>query len=581
MEGSSASAGAIEASIIDPVQEEAVLLAEPSPAEHSTECSVDEGEALSAESSHDEAVEKKEGGKKSLQVQDDFDALMKKIASEENVDEKLRLAVDNMEIYLSQGGTPLFKYFWELRKLCLDFFKEAISPSARALLWPKYSNLSKEARRLKEIFDEQSAFAVEQIDMAVSALESEITNFEASVSAQPDVDFPFKSKFFEKRQDIYKDIQKRLTLLNAYAARINNLRKELMKTDMRIKHKNKFFQRLSSAGDQVFPVRKELIKKISDRFLSDVETFLAANFSGDHISAPVFYLREEIKTMQSIAKLLTLNTHSFTSTRLRLSEAWDKLKVVDKERKKEFAEKKDVFLQNKADVEEKIEALMKKFNEEGLSTGAALKEMESIQAFMRKVELGRDEVKILKDRLNEVRELIQGKKNAEEDARLKEEREKLRLKKEKLVTVKQEIDAALAGADSFSAESISAKQAELVEKVSHLKDVTARERQELERSLRQLKDLCNAKQEEALLSLSDDDQQALKNLREVLEQRRIRRKAMKEQYDTLRKSSSGLNLEQAMLHNDQVNAEKERLDQADIGIGEIERKIKEIKGKIK
>lgn len=590
MEESSASAGAIEENLKNPAENnetQAFLSAEPS-------CnSLEIGDALfEAEqtvplaSEVREEGEKREGTKKNLQLQvqqEEFDALMRKIAAEENVDEKLRHAIDSMEIYLSQGGTPLFKYFWELRKLCLGFFKEAITPSARATLWPRYSHLSKEARRLKEIFDEQSAYAVEQIDMAVSALESEIHHFEEAAAAQSNIDFPFKSKFFDKKKEFYIDIQKQLNLLNAHATRINNLRKELMKTDMRIKHKNKFFQRLSVAGDKVFPVRKELIKKISDRFLTDVESFLIANFSGDQTSAPVFYLREEIKALQSIAKTLTLNTHSFTSTRLRLSESWDKLKVVDKERKKEFAEKKDIFLQNRAEVETKIEALSKKFKEGELSTGAALKEVDAVQVFMRQAELGRDEVKFLKNALAEVRDLIEGQKNAEEEARLNEEREKVRLKRERLTTVKQEIDDILAGSDQLSAEAINAKQNELIEKVAQLKEVTGRERQELERSLRQLKDIYNAKQEEALLSLSDDDQQALKNLRDVLDQRRSRRKTMKERYDTLRKASgsSGRNIEQALLHDAQVNEEKMRLEQADGGIEEIERKIKDIKSKIK
>lgn len=577
MEESSTSTDRVEEKVVD------------TPAEENNNTSPDREESMdkpkNAEDADETAHDKKQKGKKlsPQQLQEEFDALMEKIKVEKSYDEKLHLAVDSMEKYLSQGGAPLFKYFWELRKLSLEFFKENINPSIRAVLWPKYSNLSKEARRLKEIFDEQSAFAVEQIDIAVSELEDKIKNFEESIASQPDVEFPQKSKFLDRKKAVYNDIQKRLNLLNAYATRINNLRKELMKTDMRIKHKNKFFQRLSVAGDQVFPLRKELIKKISDLFLSDIETFLAHNFSGDQIKGPVYQLREEVKVLQSVAKTLTLNTHSFTSTRLRLSECWDKLKFIDKERKKEFAEKKDVFLKNKTEVEEKIQSLSEKFQGGELSTGAASKELEFLQAFMRKIELGRDEVRSLKSSLAEVREKVQGKKNEEEEMRIKEERERLRIKKEKLENVKKDIDEVLSAKDSIEVEDIQKKQDELHEKVAQLKEVSGREKHELERSLRQLKDLLSAKQEEALLNLSDDDQQALQNLREVLSQRRIRRKEIKEHYDILRKASgsSGLDFEQAMLHNDQVNAEKERLEQADVGIVEIEKKIREIKSKIK
>ncbi|MEM1283395.1 MAG: hypothetical protein AAGG81_07560, partial [Chlamydiota bacterium] len=148
--------------------------------------------------------------------------------------------------------------------------------------------------------------------------------------------------------------------------------------------------------------------------------------------------------------------------------------------------------------------------------------------------------------------------------------------------LKREIETILSSKDSLSVDEIQTQQNALHEKVSHLKDVSGREKLDLERSLRELKDVLSEKQQEALLNLSDDDQETLKSLREVLSQRRERRREIKEHYDKLRKASgsSGLDFEQAMLHNDQVNAEKERLDQSDMGIQEIEKKIREIKSKI-
>ena len=101
--------------------------------------------------------------------QSQFDALMQQFHNENNLDEKLLLAVNFMEASLSQGGTPHFRHFWEARRLCLPLFKENISSSLRSQLWSKYSELSKEARRLKDLLDEQSAFAVEQIEKAVVA----------------------------------------------------------------------------------------------------------------------------------------------------------------------------------------------------------------------------------------------------------------------------------------------------------------------------------------------------------------------------------------------------------------------------
>ena len=105
----------------------------------------------------------------------------------DTAEQKISQALEFMEKALSQPGSPHFKEFWEARKQCLDLFKENIPPSPRAFLWSKYCELSKEARRLKEILDEQTAFAVEQIDIAIKALEEEIQNEHEAISKAPQI----------------------------------------------------------------------------------------------------------------------------------------------------------------------------------------------------------------------------------------------------------------------------------------------------------------------------------------------------------------------------------------------------------
>ena len=46
------------------------------------------------------------------------------------------------------------------------------------------------------------------------------------------------------KKEFYLEIQKELTLFNALAGRINSIRKEIIKTQMRISSKNKFFTKL-------------------------------------------------------------------------------------------------------------------------------------------------------------------------------------------------------------------------------------------------------------------------------------------------------------------------------------------------
>lgn len=259
-----------------------------------------------------------------------FKTFEEQFNKDQSAEERLRLSLDFMRASISQTGNPKFEDFWGAKKLSLPLFRETLNPKSRAQFWAEYIELSSEARCLKEILDEQSTFAVEQIELAILALEKDLEQYRELLSQASDVTFPMQSLVIEAKGEIYSDLQKELYLLNTLASRVNALRKEVIKTGMRIRQKSKFFERLSSAGDRIFPERKDLIKKISDQFCFDVEEFIQGQFKkeGDDAS-PLFVLRDEIKALQSIAKLLTLNTHAFTETRLKICLLRDDRKVFD------------------------------------------------------------------------------------------------------------------------------------------------------------------------------------------------------------------------------------------------------------
>lgn len=508
-----------------------------------------------------------------------LEAFLAELDKRKDLDEKLQYTVDFMESSLAQAGTPHFKSFWEARTVCLNLFKENINPVLRAQLWTKYSELTKEARRLKEILDEQSAFAVEQIEIAIKALETDIDQFQDHLSKVGDLNFEFVCHSLKNRLSFYNDLQKELNLLNTQASRINALRKELIKTEMRVRQKNKFFQRLSSAGDKVFPRRKELIKEISNQFTADVEHFIAEYFSNENIEESVFALREEIKSLQSFAKLLTLNTQSFTHTRMKLSECWDKIKHAEKERKKERAQQKVVHKQNADTVIEKIKAFNETYALGEMPNHEANKALEEISMYMRKVDLGRDEIKMLREELANARKPLQEKLKLEEQERQHQEAEKERAKRQKLLDLKQEVENLLNDNDKLTVDQLNEQRDQLMEKIG-TSNLTKSEKLDLERSMKPLRDIISEKKEKALLALSDDDRQTLQNLREVLNERRERRQEIKNQLEMFRKSnvSSGLDFEQAMAHKNQISMEKERLDKINLSIKEIEEKIEELEG---
>lgn len=554
--------------------------------EQEEEMSVSSADELESElSSSEDQNASPESEKIEKKTNSYLDALKAEIEALPDPDAKLQKAMDFMEASLAQSGTPHFKSFWEARTLCLELFKENISPGLRSQLWAKYSELSKEARRLKEILDEQSSFAAEQIEIAIKALESDLDNFQQQIDALPAIEFPAPCQALESHLPMYQRYQQELNLLNAQASRINALRKELIKTDMRVRVKNKFFQRLSQIGDKVFPKRKELIRDVSNQFIQDIDQFIEDHFTTEKFDQSIFFLREEIKALQGIAKILTLNTHSFTHTRMRLSECWDKIKVFEKERKKVRAQQKAVFKQNVDLVKVKIEEFEKTFSSGQISILDGQKQLDDIAAFMRTVELGRDELKFLREQLAMARKPILDKIKADEAERQHQDQERQRSKRKKIVEIKEQIESALNTIGSEDIEKLAADRDSLLEKINEA-GFSKTDKQELERLHKEfrnaLADAITERKEKALMSLSDDRRQDIEQLREVLEQRKARRNEIKTQLESFRKASgaSGLDFQQAMEYNAQINTEKERLEKINHGIKEIEDKLEELESEL-
>ena len=430
-------------------------------------------------------------------------------------EEKIRLSMEFMRGALVHQGAPRFRDFWEGRKLCLPLFRENLSPKARSQLWGEYIELSSEARRLKEILDEQSAFAVEQIELAIQAIERDIEHYDTMLTHVQEVTFPYPCLSLKKKQDFYNQLQTELLLLNTLAARINGLRKEVVKTEMRIRTKNKLFERLSLCGDRVFPRRKELIKTISQEFTQDIEQFVTSHFGEqDQQGVPLYALREEIKALQSMAKVLTLNTHSFTETRLKLSGCWDKLKDLEKDRKKEIAHKKQAFKQSFDATMEKISALAEMCKGE-ITLEEANRQASDIAAFMRDLELGRDEVRILKEELANAKRPIADKAREEENERQRKEREVEVSRREKINAIKEQLQELISHPEKEEVDQFIAKRDQLLQEFEAVA-MSKAERQIIERQFKQLKDLVNERKERLLMDLSEDDLKSLEQLKEML-----------------------------------------------------------------
>lgn len=539
-----------------------------------------EPEENSEESSIEEAGNQTTPNKKNTHRNhsEKFLADLEKIPDNES---KLQFIIDFMEASIAQIGSPHFKSFWEARNLCLELFKENISPIVRAALWTKYNELSKEARRLKDVLDEQSAYAVEQIEMAITALEADIQSSSEQLEKISPIEFAIPNNLLPSQVPVYQQVQRELNLLNTLASRINGLRKELIRTEMRVRLKNKFFQRLSTAGDNVFPHRKDLIKQISDSFMADVDAFIEEHFKVGNQEDTLFSLREGIKALQGMAKVLTLNTHSFTHTRMRLSECWDYLKGEEKERKKERSQQKAIFKQNMDEAMKKLVTFKAAFEANEMTDQEANKQIDEMGQEFRNLELSRQERQQLKDEFNLARQPLLDKTQMEELARQRQENEKKEFQRNKILAIKQQIQSLLDNSKDLDAEALSAQRDTILDSIT-TSSASKVEKIEMERQLKPLRDLIVEKRESSLLSLSSDDYESLKQLKEVLQQRKDRRQEIKNQIDIFRKNNgnSGLDFEQALNYKTQMEAEKERLEKINQGIKEVEDKIRSRMSKI-
>jgi len=496
-------------------------------------------------------------------------------------EEKLGAVIHFMEEAIAQTGTPNFRNFWESRKQCLPLFKEHINPTVRAHLWERYGELTQQARRLKEIFDEETAFAVEQIEMAIGAMEGELAAVAKHLKTAEDITLP-STETLKSRYSFYNGLQKELQLLNAYAVRINGLRKELIKTEMRVRQKNQFFQRLSAAGDKVFPRRKELIKEVSDAFVADVANFVDNVPSDEEIGDALHKLREEIKSLQGCAKVLTLNTRSFSGTRAKLSGLWDRIRNLDKAKKKQWAERREELKGNAEEISKQITEFTAAFAEGDISDKEGGQKLDEIQQTMRDTALARPEVQALKAQLFAARDVVNEKANAAEKARQEEQKAKDAKRREELQGLQEQLSKLVEDSGNLDVDVMVATRDEVKESASKLIRSKA-EKQQFDRLYKSIKEAITDKKEQALLDLPDDERVALVQLRELLGQRKARRKEIKEQLEQLRRlsGSSGLDFEQAITTQEQTNEERVRLEKASAGIAEIEDKIKQIEKRVK
>lgn len=496
-----------------------------------------------------------------------------------DVEAKLTVGIAFMERAMSQKDSPDFRTFYALRKICQDLFRGSVAAGLRQKLWGRYSELQDEARRLKQIIDEESKFAVEQIEIAVKGLEEELRDLPTLLEQAPDLNLTATVRALQETFGEYVSMQKELQLLNACAARIHSLRKELMRTPMRIGQKNRFFHRLSVAGDAVFPRRKELMGRISVQFLLDVEKFSKELLAKENLSDNVFFLREEVKAFQHYAKLFTLNPKTFNRVRAELGTCWEKLREAEKEHRKERAKLRAASQGNVKQVEEELAAAEAAFAAGTLTVDEGKKKVDDCFALMRTLELDRDSLRFLQGKLRQFREKLLDSVRSAEELRDREKKALEQERRNKLIALREQLDRLVHGASSLTAEILAKEMASMTAQIEQSTAQRA-EKLELQKRLRPIRDAITEKKAQELLALPPETREVAQQLHALLESHLQQRNEIRAQLEEYRsqQSLSGQNFIQALTLREQIDEEKIRLSRLDAVIEEIAAKLADIAG---
>jgi len=491
----------------------------------------------------------------------DYKEFLQSFEGKTEVEKKLRVALDFMKAVLSRPGGVALKDFWDAKRLCGPLFKEQMNPIKRNHLWSEYAELGDEAKRLKEIKDEQAAFSIEQLEIAITALEADLDRYDSLINEGAPIHFSKEIESLEVKKDGYHKAQKELTLLKTLISRLDSLRKEVLSIDMRISHKNKILKRLSKLGDKVFPRRKEIIKEISDGFVLDVEAFVKRRFKaeGEKYDVPYYVIRNEIKAFQSFAKILTLNTQAFTKSRKLLSEGWDKIKVKEAERRSEMDERFGEQKKNFDEILPKLEAF-EAFckQEENQDKSKVLGEANALFEAMKGVTLSRDHVKELKDRIQKAKGAVLDKVQAQVEQKQAEA-------KKVILDVKERLSTLISNEKDTSLEDLQKGEEELKKTYENLK-LSPAEIHQFERNFADLYSFILDKKEASV---------SKEALEELYEDRLGHVEVIKQQVEGYRKEMGGSNLdfEKAMTYRELYDSAKIHLDREIEALKNLEEKL--------
>ncbi len=490
--------------------------------------------------------------------------------------DRTKFTLEIMGSTLSQKGTLRFKDFWELKKICLSSFKEIDNPILRTNLWEEYLLLIQEAKRLKEILDQQSFFAIEQIDLAIEALMNDLNDAPQKIQSFQRIEFPKEAQTLRDREKTYNQNQLTVSFLTALSRRIQALRKETIDTEMRIRHKNRLLQKLSQTGDLVFPRKKQLVQEISSAFAEDIDRFMQENFSDplnpgvkkNGKTPPLYIIKEEIKAFQRMAKILSLTPECFAKSRQQLSECFTSVKNKEKERRDRYLEMKEQCQEDFDRILENIGSFSEQINAENLTQKQFDEKVAEISKTIKETTLVKDQVKLLKDQLLD--QINKGRKKItdQDNLRKQEDVEKEKQKRAQSIAFLEDLQSKMAALSNDQTEQILAFQQQVKDQASSLAFTYD---QQVTLSLL-LEDVHQKYLEKKYQDLVSEGVKEFKAIEALLEEKSDFRERIKNRLEELRRlcGASGLDFEKAILYRECIDKERNRFESLTESVESIE-----------
>lgn len=509
------------------------------------------------------------------------EAFNKQLETLSSVQEQIALCLVWMEQALKQASGVSLKLFWSIRKKAAVLFQTIEESDFRAESWKRYTALTEEARAIKSYQPEEDSFVVNQIDLAISCLEKDVETFcqEKEFSKKKiDDKHCLNITALNHRGIFYQQMHASLVWLNSFSTRIIELRKELTRVGMRMKLKSQFFQRLSSAGNIVFPKRKEYINSVSQAFLDDVRSFVETHFVHKDkraLKRSVFFLKQEIKNLQQAAKSLFVTSSVFGETRAQLSQCWDQLKGVEDEVRSEQNRLKEQSADNVKVIREMLSKLSALFSSDA-TTDVLRQEVSLASKEIKSATLIHDDVLTLKKELKPLLDQLKGRQDQEEQKHQEKVQKENEARKTMVADLEKNIDAFVEECKSGKA-SAKDNYAKLQASLAKLTFVSSAQKVVMSNRLALGLKYINEFLEEQLLASSEHSEKLIA-MRQILSQRLERRKELKIKLDKDKQllGSSGLDFESAFQFSSIVEEDRRALEELEAKILELKQEIQRL-----